>query len=161
MLPAFLRAISFVLGLARLAAQMLAMAGIIRTVDIIFARLAAVIAGAHDNVLVRMVDRNRDPFVEHIAAAIEQPALRNRVFAICYDAAVQLIYILEAFLAHDGGQHLAPDSPVQYVRMVLSLCCSILSRSQSGIPGSCPRPDESRSGNGPDHTHSRSARPAR
>ncbi|MOA65291.1 hypothetical protein D3C78_1916310 [compost metagenome] len=74
--------------LAIRANNMLTVAGIVGAVNVCVRWRTAVVAFANNNRFVRMVDRNGDSLIEHVAFAVKQPALHLLVFSVSDDASV-------------------------------------------------------------------------
>ena len=95
------------------AAYMLQVAGVVIAVDIPVFRFSAMVAFAHDYILVRLVDRNGNALIKYITFSVEETALYFRIFPVGDNAALKLGNVFEAFLEHKSSQFLAADAPVQ------------------------------------------------
>ncbi|MNY76362.1 hypothetical protein D3C86_2159260 [compost metagenome] len=67
-------------------------------------------AFANQNMLVRLINSNGDAFIEHVTIAVEASSLYFRILSVGDYAAIQLEYVLEAFVLEHGSQHFATNS---------------------------------------------------
>jgi len=93
-----IRTKAFVFFLTGRAADVLQMAIIVGAINKSILGLVAMMAFAHDNILIGLVDGDGFSFIKYITFAVKKPTFDILVFAVGYDTAIQLGNVRKSFL---------------------------------------------------------------